>query len=197
MTDKYDEFYSLAGKHISVIEDAVGVKFAGIVVDELGQLIVSILDEGYEISRKDNDVIVDLEENEMYRKGCISSFDGVTVSHQSSTYVKITDEQGDEYEFNLRNLPNFSTLDEFRSGLLSIENDSDVSAVTEQDKGLSEAFVKVKSWVEILYWRKVARSIQLYHKENQQRGFARQALFDADFSEHEVDNLIPLINVVE
>jgi hypothetical protein len=195
--DKIDEFFDLAGKHIKTLEKTMGIELDRTQLNDLGHTIVDIINEGYELARRDSNSVSQLLGSELYRKGKICEIDGISFFHNSSTYVTVVENGSDKYDFNLRNLPNFKSLEEFHSTLLSLSHDEDVQRVMEHNSGLAEACHKLEELVEILYWRKVARSIIRYHKCSSRDSLARDALLKAGFSNEEIDRYVSPIDILE
>lgn len=190
MRDRYETLFAAAGKHISSIEKVAAIKFDAMKVNELGHLVVDILDEGYEQARQDHDTVAEMVDNELYRKGMICEIDGLKFFHSSSTYVKVV-ENSDEYEFDLRNLPDFKCLDEFSRSIIKFSHDSDVVSIMSHNKAIREACDLLEKHVEIIYWRKVAKSIVHYHKNAKRDQQAREILAKSGFSEDEIEGYIP------
>tara|TARA_R110002033_G_scaffold135713_6_gene175475 strand:+ start:25621 stop:26232 length:612 start_codon:yes stop_codon:yes gene_type:complete len=190
MRDRYETLFGAAGKHISLIENVAGIKLDAIKANELGHKVVDILDEGYELARHDHGTVAELVNNELYRKGLICEIDGIKFFHSSSTYVKVV-ENSDEYEFNLRNLPNFKFLNEFSRSILKFAHDSDVVNIMSHNSAISEACDLLQKHVEVIYWRKVAKSIECYHKSAKRDQQAREILAKSGFSEDEIEGYIP------
>ena len=193
MSSRIDTFFSLAGKHIKSIEKIIGSPLKGDQVNDLGYAIVDILDEGYELSRKDHDSVAHVAENTLYRKGLICEIEGVKFFHLSTSSVRVV-EQDKEYEFDLRSLADYKELYSFLGCIDNFTHDDEVQVYIEHNKKLSEASKTLDQFVEVIYWRKVAQSI-LRHQEAQLRDQkARDILKSNGFSDDEIEGYIPLFD---
>jgi hypothetical protein len=190
MSDKYEDFFSLAGKYIIPLGKILGVTVDDVKANELGHAIVGILDEGYEVARRDGDSVASLVDNELYRKGRICVIDGIEFYHQSSKYVRVV-EMGSEFDFNLTNLPDYKALEEFQNAINLFIHDIDVQKGIEHNKSLAKASHLLSQYSEKLYWRKVASSLNSYLVSAKRDNKARAALATAGFSDDEIEGYIP------
>lgn len=195
--DKYERFFNATSPFLNEITRAIGKPIDTHVVNEIGHIVVGILDKGYEMCRQDHGEAVAFLADETYRKGTIAAFDGYTVRHHSTKYVMITDPDGKQTTFNLENLPEFSRIDRFHSDAICLRNDEDMAALAEQDSALHEALERISKIAEKLYWRKIAKAIERYHTASTRHQEARMALLKAGFSEDEVEGYIPEVDLKE
>lgn len=195
-SDKFERFFELTKKHLIAAEKIINKNLDSAAINSLGYLIVDILSEGYELSRKDHDTVAKLTENQLYRKGMICELDGLKFYHQSTSYVKVV--EGDkEYDFSLKNLPDYEHLNKFGDSVLKFIGDCDVQSVMDHNRELRESSHLLKQFAEIIYWRKVAKSIARYHEEKNRDEEARSVLLKAGFSEDEVEGYIPSTDLID
>lgn len=147
-------------------------------------------EHGWNKSKESNDAAVKLMSDDLYRKGVITSFDGFAFTHGGTTWVNLTNSEGEKSDFNLRNLPDYNRLEEFKSLATALRSDEDLYAISDQSPALKQAIHLIGATIEKIYWRKVARSLKSYHDQSNLKIKAIESLLSAGFSQDEVDRLI-------